>query len=141
MQNEDIEVQRTEQATPAETETAARARAIRARLPGQVFRERLDAAAIEFGPLYTLVQIRERVAETLPSKFGYRRTAVLEPIESYRDRIPDDALLKYDAAVARGLFTRFWVATPAYREERQIDPWIIGEVADADAYAVIARWE
>jgi hypothetical protein len=133
---EQIDVQGTEQAT-----TQVRARAIRARLPGQVFGERLDAAAIEFGPLYSLVQIRERVAETLPPKFGYRRTAVLEPIESYRERIPDDVLLKYDDAVARGLFSRFWVATPAYREERQIDPWIIGEITDANAYAVIARWE
>jgi len=33
------------------------------------------------------------------------------------------------------------VATPAYREERQPDPWIVGEVIDAARYAVIARWD
>jgi hypothetical protein len=120
---------------------AERVRRIRARLPGQVLRERLDNAAASYGPLYSLAELQRRVGETLPSQLGHRRTSVLEPIESYRGRIPDDALLRYDDALASGLFAGFWVATPAYMEERQADPWIVGEVADANAYAVIARWD
>jgi hypothetical protein len=115
-------------------------RQIRKSLPGQVFRDRVDAAAASYGPLYTLVQVRQRVADTLPMLLGYRRRAQLEPIETYRDRIPDDALFKYDDALASGLFDKFWVATPRYAQEPQADPWIIGEIADADAYAVIAQW-
>lgn len=37
-----------------------------------------------------------------------------------------EALLKYDDAVRSGLFSKFWVATPTYYQERQMDPWIIG---------------
>jgi hypothetical protein len=124
-----------------ETTSAERVRKIRNRLPGQVFRERVDAAAASYGPLYTLAQLRQRVADTLPMLIGYRRLAVLEPVETYRGRIPDDALLKYDDAVASGLFCKFWVAVPTYAQERQTDPWIVGEVSEADAYAVIARWD
>jgi hypothetical protein len=32
------------------------------------------------------------------------------------------------------------VATPTYYEERQIDPWILGEVDGAEMFAVIAQW-
>jgi hypothetical protein len=62
------------------------------------------------------------------------------PIETYRDFIPDEALLKYDDAVRSGLFASFRVATPAYRAERQVDPWIVVQVRDADVYAGIAQW-
>ena len=82
------------------------------------------------------------MGEALPRRFGYVRSAVLEPIESYRERIPDHALLKYDDAVQSGLFDKFWVATPTYYQERQVDPWIVGEIGGgADRWAVIARWD
>lgn len=138
---DDARTSETYAQTQAATERAARAREIRKRLPGQVFRERLDSAAATYGPLYTLLQLRQHVADTLPARLGYRRTAMLEPIDMHRGRIPDDALLKYDDALASGLFCKFWVATPAYADSRRTDPWIVGEVADADAYAVIARWD
>ena len=35
---------------------------------------------------------------------------------------------------------KFWVATPTYYEERQVDPWILGEVDGAEMFAVIAQW-
>ena len=91
--------------------------------------------------LYTLAEVRQRVGEVLPRRLGYVRSAVLEPIESYRERIPDHALLKYDDAVQSGLFDKFWVATPTYYQERQVDPWIVAEVGGADCWAVIARWD
>jgi hypothetical protein len=118
-----------------------RACAVRARLPGQMLHERLEHAALAYGPLYTLIEVRRRVGEVLPRRLGYVRSAVLEPIESYRERIPDHALLKYDDAVQSGLFDKFWVATPTYYQERQVDPWIVAEVGGADRWAVIARWD
>ena len=122
-------------------EIAARVRAIRARLPGQMLQDRVEAAQLHYGPLYTLAEVRQRVGEVLPKRFGFIRSAVLEPIESYRDRIPADALLKYDDAAQSGLFSKFWVATPTYYQERQVDPWIVAEVAGADRWAIIARWD
>lgn len=120
----------------------ARARAVRPRLPGQMLQERIEHAQLAYGPLYTLAEIRQRVGEALPRRFGYVRSAVLEPIESYRQRIPDHVLLKYDDAVQSGLFDKFWVATPTYYQERQLDPWIVGEIGGgADRWAVIARWD
>src|SRR5260370_1172496 len=79
--------------------------------------------------------------QVLPRRLGYVRSGLLEPIESYRERIPDHALLKYDDAVQSGLFDKFWVATPTYYQERQVDPWIVAEVGGADRWAVIARWD
>jgi hypothetical protein len=130
----------------ADTSTSAgdidsRIRAIRARLPGQMLRERIEMAQVCYGPLYSLPEIRQRVGQTLPRRAGYVRGAVIEPIDDYRQVIPDDALLKYDDAVKSGLFTRFWVATPTYYQERQVDPWILGEVSGTDRYAVIAQWD
>jgi hypothetical protein len=120
----------------------SRARAVRARLPGQMLQERIENTQLAHGPLYTLAEIRQRVGEALPRRFGYVRSAVLEPIESYRQQIPDHALLKYDDAVQSGLFDKFWVATPTYYQDRQVDPWIVGEIGGgADRWAVIARWE
>ena len=129
--------------TPAATTTdlESRVRAIRARLPGQMLRERLEMAQVCYGPLYGLADVRQRVAQTLPRRAGYVRGAVLETIEDYRQPIPDDALLKYDDAVKSGLFSKFWVATPTYYQERQVDPWIIGEVIGTDRYAVITQWD
>jgi hypothetical protein len=122
-------------------DTAARIREIRSRLPGQMLHERLENAQLTYGPLYTLAEIRQRVGEVLPRRLGYVRSAVLEPVENYRERIPDESLLKYDDAVRSGLFSKFWVATPTYYQERQVDPWIVAEVTGTDRWAVIARWD
>lgn len=121
-------------------DTATRLRAIRARLPGQVLRERIEEASARFGPLYPMAEIRQRVGETLPRRVGYVRGAALEPIESYRARIPDEALLKYDDAVNTGLFSKFWVATPTYYQDRQVDPWLVGVVTGTDLCAIVAQW-
>jgi hypothetical protein len=118
-----------------------RLRTIRRRLPGQMLRERIDMAAVSYGPLYTMAELREKVGQVLPRRLGFVRGASLEPIETYRQPIPEDALLKYDDAFRSGLFSKFWVATPTYYQERQVDPWIIGEITEAGVYAVIARWD
>jgi hypothetical protein len=137
---EHIEAARTgTPATPADSDS--RIRAIRARLPGQMLRERIEMAQVCYGPLYTLAEIRQKVGHTLPRRAGFVRGAVLEPIEDYRQAIPDEALLKYDDALKSGLFSKFWVATPTYYQERQVDPWICAEVTGADRYAVIAQWD
>jgi hypothetical protein len=125
---------------PPVVDTAARAREIRHRLPGQARRQRLDTARLEYGPLYTLAEIQRQVARALPQKFGFIRGAVLEAIESYQGLIPDEALLKYDAALRSGLFSAFTVATPTYFSQQQIDPWIVAQVDGAELYAVIAQW-
>jgi hypothetical protein len=123
------------------TDVAARLRAIRRRLPGQVQRERIETAQLLYGPLYSLAEVRMRVAEALPRRVGFVRGAALESIEAYTGSIPDEALLKWDDAVQTGLFSRFMVATPTYYSERQVDPWIIGEVEGTDRWAVIAQWD
>ena len=125
----------------ASSDVATRIRAIRSRLPGQLLRERLEMAILCHGPLYSLAEIRQRVGEVLPRRLGYVRGAALEPIETYREPIPDEALLKYDDAVRSGLFSKFWVATPTYYQDRQIDPWIVAEVEGTDRWAVIVRWD
>ena len=122
-----------------ELDHASRVAGIRARLPGQVLRQRIDMATVCYGPLHTLAEVRRRVGESLPYRFGFIRGATLEPIEDYREAIPDEALLKYDDAVRSGLFARFWVATPTYYEERQVDPWILGEVDGIERFAVVAQ--
>jgi hypothetical protein len=122
-------------------EPATRIQAVRSRLPGQMLRQRLELAAVAYGPLYTLPEVREKVGATLRWRAGYVRGAVLDTIEEYRGVIPDDALLKYDDAVQSGLFSKFLVATPTYYQERQVDPWIIAEVTGTDRYAVIAQWD
>ena len=128
-------------ATQADIEEAARVRAIRSRLPGQMLRERIEMASVCYGPLYTWAEVRQRVASSLPRRIGFIRSTALEPIEAYREHIPDAALLKWDDAVRSGLFAKFWVATPRYYEQRQVDPWIIGEVIGSELCAVIAQWD
>jgi hypothetical protein len=126
---------------PDVQDTASRLRAIRSRLPGQMLQERIETAALLYGPLYSIAEIRQHVAATLPRKVGFVRGAAMEPIEAYREPIPDEALVKYDDAVQTGLFSRFLVATPAYYREQQVDPWIIGEVTgNTDRWVVIAQW-
>ena len=131
----------TARADASASDVATRIRAIRSRLPGQLLRERLEMAILCHGPLYTLAEIRQRVGEVLPRRLGYVRGATLEPIEQYREPIPDEALLKYDDAVRSGLFSKFWVATPTYYQDRQVDPWIVAEVEGTDRWAVIVRWD
>jgi hypothetical protein len=126
---------------PVPIDAAARARAVRERLPGQMLRARLEMAQLCYGPLYSLAEIRQRVGDTLPRRVGYVRGAALEPIETYREAIPDECLLKYDDAARSGLFSKFWVATPTYYQERQIDPWIVAEVTGTDRWVVIAQWD
>ncbi len=126
---------------PTADTIAARVRAVRDRLPGQLLRERLEMAQLCYGPLYTLAEIRQKVGEVLPRRLGSVRGAALEPIQTYREAIPDEALLKYDDAVRSGLFSKFWIATPMYFQERQMDPWIIGEVIGSDRWAVVAQWD
>ncbi len=122
-------------------DTAARVRAIRRRLPGQMLRERTETAQLLYGPLYSLAEVRMKVAEALPRRVGFVRGATLDPIESYAGAIPDEALIKWDDAVQSGLFSKFMVATPTYYSERQVDPWIIGEVQGTDRWAVVAQWD
>lgn len=119
---------------------AARARTIRARLPNQLIPERLELSRLHYGELYRLEEIRRRVAETLPRRIGFIRGAAVEPIEDYREPIPDDVLLKYDDAAQSGLFSTFLVVTPRYYEQRQFDPWVVGAVKGSELYAVIAQW-
>jgi hypothetical protein len=121
-------------ATKVEIETvpvnaAERARAIRFRLPGQAVMERIELARVAYGPLYTIGLVQERVAETLPTRFGYVRSTAMEPIEEYRGLMPDEVLLKYDEAERSGLFAKFWVVTPTYYRTPQADPWLVAEVA------------
>jgi hypothetical protein len=120
---------------------AERLARIRARLPGQTIPERTEMARVRYGPLYTLADIRANVARTLPRQFLFVRGTRLEPIETYRERIPDEALLKYDDAFQTGLFSKFWVVTPTYYGEAEVDPWIVGEVSGTDRFAVIAQWD
>jgi len=89
----------------------ARVRTIRNRLPGQMLGQRLEMAALCYGPLYSLAEIRQNVGAVLPRRIGYVRGATLEPIEMYAAPIPDEALVKYDDAARTGLFSKFWVAT------------------------------
>ena len=128
-------------AEPSAENVATRVRGIRDRLPGQLLRERLEMAQLCYGPLYTLAEIRQKVGEVLPRRVGFIRGAALEPIQTYREAIPDEALLKYDDATRSGLFSKFWVATPTYYQERQMDPWIVAEVTGSDSWAVIAQWD
>jgi len=127
-------------AETATAETASRIRDIRRRLSGQMLEERLETARLYYGPLHTLDEIRQKVARSLPHRVGFVRGAVLEPIDSYRERIPDEALLKWDDAVQKGIFGQYWVATPTYYGRNQTDPWIIGQVIGSDLCAVIAQW-
>jgi hypothetical protein len=118
-----------------------RLRAIRVGLPGQMLRERRQTARACYGMLYTEAEIRKKVADTLPPRVGFVRSAVLEPIDTYSRPIPDEALIKYDDAVQTGVFSRFLVATPRYYGQRQVDPWIVGQVIGTELWAVIAQWD
>jgi hypothetical protein len=136
--HEQTESTRTAATSP---EMTTRLRAIRAGLPGQMLRERLQTARACYGMLYTEGEIRKKVGDTLPLRVGFVRGADLELIENFSRPIPDDALLKYDDAVQTGVFSRFQVATPRYYAQRQVDPWIVGQVVGTELWAVIAQWD
>src|SRR5919201_561952 len=94
-----------------------RVRAVRARLPGQMLHERIENAQLTYGPLYTLVEIRQRVGEALPRRFGYVRSAVLEPIESYRALGLSRRIL---------LYVRPGTAGREPRDVRRLTPPVVG---------------
>jgi hypothetical protein len=133
------QIERNE-ASESATAAAERVRQIRARLPGQVRRERIETARALYGTLYGLTELQQKIGQTMTPRWGQRRTARLEPIESYEDAIPDEALLKFDDAQRTGLFTAFHVATPAYTKGQEVDPWLVGQLTDCSLYAVIAQW-
>jgi hypothetical protein len=103
--------------------------------------ERLELARLRYGQLRTLEEIRTRVAATLPRRIGFIRGAAVEPLEAYREPIPDEVLVKYDDALHTDLFATFWVVTPRYYEQRQRDPWVVGQVKGSDQCAVVAQWD
>ena len=68
-----------------ERELRARAREIRANLPGQLRRERLATAALLYCPLCSLDDLHRRLARTLPWRPGYVRRVSVVPIERADD--------------------------------------------------------
>jgi hypothetical protein len=88
-----------------------------------------------------MAEVTRIVADALPRRFGFVRSAQVDRIEQYTGRIPDEALLKWDDAVATGLFSTFWVVAPTYYSQRQHDPWILGQVTGSSLCAVIAQWD
>ena len=118
----------------------ARIRDIRAGLPGQLRQQRLRTASLLFGPLYSLDEIHQRIAHTLPFRFGCVRRLRVTPIELSEIVMSDDVLLRYDAAVQLGVFSRFLVGTPAYYWWCAPDAWLIADVAGTDRWAVLSHW-
>jgi hypothetical protein len=94
----------------SEHDIHARAREIRAGLPGQLRQQRLRTAALLYGPLCSMDELRVRIAGSIPRRFGLIRLARLESIERTEVVIPDEVLVIYADAVDRGLFARFMVA-------------------------------
>ncbi len=124
----------------ATVETTERVTANRMSLPGQMLKTRLETARLHYGELLTLAEVRQRAARTLPWRLGVTRRARVEAIEQYSDPIPDEALLKYDDARGKELFSCFSVVTPHYASQPESDPWIVGQLIGADLWAVIAQW-
>ena len=118
----------------------ARLHDIRAGLPGQLRRERLETAALLYGPLASLEDLRLRIARTLPRRFGSVRWVKIVPITQCEAAIPEEVLLEYDDARQLGVFSRFLVATPAYYCRPQAPPWLVAEIEGTERWAVIARW-
>ena len=124
----------------AEGPAHERVRSIRSGLPGQLRRERLTTAALLYGPLGSLDDLRARVGRALPWRLGSARTARLVAIERSEVQIPDDILLQYDDARQLGVFSRFMIATPAYYFGAAGEPWLVAEVGGTERWAVIACW-
>jgi hypothetical protein len=124
-----------------EREVRARAREIRANLPGQLRRERLTTAALLYGQLCSLDDLHRRLARTLPWRPGYVRRLSVVPIERADTLLPDEVLVTYDDAAQLGIFGRFLVAIPAYYWRPCGDPWLIAEVEGTERWAVLTRWD
>ena len=119
----------------------ARAREIRAGLPGQLRQQRLRTAALLYGPLCSMDVLRARIAGSIPWKFGLIRFAKLESIERTEVVIPDDVLVTYADAVDLGLFARFMVARATYYWLPQPNPWLVAVIGGTDRWVSITRWE
>jgi len=59
-----------------------------------------------------------------------------------RDALPRGrgARINYDDAVQAGLLSTYLVAAPRYYGQRQVDPWMVGQVVGTELWAVIAHW-
>jgi hypothetical protein len=125
----------------SERDVRARARDIRATLPGQLRRERLATAALLYGPLRSLDDVHRRLARTLPWRAGLVRRVSVVPIEGADVLLPDDVLVAYDDAVQLGIFARFLVATPAYYWRRCGNPALIAEVDGTERWAILVSWD
>ena len=119
----------------------ARARAIRAGLPGQLRQQRSTTAALLYGPLRSFEQLRLQIAHSIPRRPGYIRLAKLETIEQTEVVIPDEILAQYDDALDHGLFARFMVGRPTYYWSPQPCPWLVAVVAETERWVTIARWD
>jgi hypothetical protein len=127
-----------EPAPVTERELRARARDIRATLPGQIKQEHLTTASLLYGRLAGLDEVHRRVARTLPFRFGYVRRAKVASIEQAEVALPDALLLKYDDALRLGIFARFLIMRPAYYGWAEGEPWLVANVAGSDRWAFIA---
>jgi hypothetical protein len=116
----------------------ARVRDIRAGLPGQLRQQRLQAASLLYGPLYSLDEVHRRIALSLPFRFGALRRVRVVPIERADILLPDDMLLAYDDAFRSGVFSRFLVATPAYYWRAQPGAWLVAQVDGTTRWAILA---
>jgi hypothetical protein len=128
-----------DRAADSERDLRARAREIRAGLPGQVRQQQLTTASLLYGALYSLDELHRRIARTLPWCFGAVRRAKVTAIEQAEVTLSDELLLKYDDAARLGVFARFLIATPAYYWCARGQPWLIAEVHGTERWAVIAR--
>jgi hypothetical protein len=117
----------------------ARARDIRATLPGQLRQQRLTAAALLYGPLSSLDELHTRIGRMLPWRFGAVRRAKVVAIEESDCALSDELLLSYDDAARLGVFSRFMIARPAYYWCARGRPWLIAEVEGTERWAVIAQ--
>ena len=122
-----------------ERDLRARARDIRAGLPGQLRQQRLTTASLLYGTLYSLDELHHRIGRTLPWCFGAVRRAKVVSIEQAEVTLSDELLLKYDDATRLGVFSRFLIATPAYYWCARGQPWLLAEVQGTERWAVIAR--
>ena len=124
----------------SERDVRARARDIRATLPGQLRHERLATAALLYGPLRSLDDVHRRLARTLPWRPGLVRRVSVIAIEGTEVPLPDEVLVAYDDALQLGIFARFLVATPAYYWRPRGDPSLIAEVDGTERWAILASW-
>jgi hypothetical protein len=124
----------------SEHDIHARAREIRAGLPGQLRQQRLRTAALLYGPLCSMDELRVRIAGSIPRRFGLIRLARLESIERTEVVIPDDVLVTYAEAVDRGLFARFMIARATYYWVPQPNPWLVAVVGGSERWVAITRW-